>query len=127
MEKLIESLNVLNKLKEFFETNKISSLIYLVFLSVCVVLILHLELAWAYYFLAITAPALLTKVSMKGIDFISPSIIGKLKRMTITRKMKRLRDNEEIKRYFTGIREIDLKMMSAPCGFTQRELQLFLG
>lgn len=95
MEKLIESLNILNKLKDFFESNKIPTLIYLVFMSIGVILILQFELAWAYYFLAITAPALLTKVSMQGIDFISPSIIGRLKRMTINRKLNNLKDYEK--------------------------------
>jgi len=95
MKNLIESLNILEKLKDFFETNKISTLVYLVFLSVCVVIAIHLDLTWGYYLIAITVPALFTKVSMKGIDFVSPTIIGKLKRITINRKLRRLRDYEK--------------------------------
>lgn len=95
MQKLIDSLNILEKLKEFFESNKISTLIYLVFLSICVVVILHMDLSWAYYFLAITFPALFTKLSMQGIDIISPSVIHSFKRFTINRKINNLMDYEK--------------------------------
>lgn len=95
MQKLIDSLNILERLKDFFESNKIPTLIYLVFLSICVIIILHMDLSWAYYFLSITFPALFTKISMVGIDFISPAVITKFKRFSINRRLNKLRDYEK--------------------------------